>query len=307
MKVLVTGGASCIGVEVVKDLVESHIKVVSVDDRKPEVSFSSDTVSYYQIKIERQALKRIIIEEQVDYVIHLKAIPFPSNSIKDSYQSSEKNISLTIEVLEACAAANIKKIIFPSTVAVYGESNERKAETAFLQPSLFLGVSKKIEEQYIQNYQRFYGLSYTILRFSTIYGCLDNKESKLISSAIDQYIKEKSFFFPEEEQQADFIYIKDALAAFRASITAGDNEIINIASGSTSSFHVIEEIIYNGCEGEELTVHTFKKEPVKGNSQFATEKANYLLHWKPERTLEEGIKEMIMQVNRMLIGNKKHS
>ncbi|MGP7816848.1 NAD-dependent epimerase/dehydratase family protein [Niallia sp. 01092] len=300
MKVLITGGASsCIGPELIKGLAEKQIEVVVVDEvSSNKVSSLSSIVTYYQTVIDQDSLIKIIMKEQIEYVIHLKTNPLLVNSVKDSFYASEENITATIHVLEACAQTKVKKIIFPSTVAVYGKSDQVLEETALLQPHLFAGLSKKIEEQYIINFHRLYDLSYSILRFSTIYGPLSayQGEPEIIASAINQYMnKETPSIKWKGEKQTDFIYERDAAMAICASLEGGDNEIINIASGKSSSFCEVAAIIQKESNLIAAPLYQPKNQPT--NSQISIKKAQYLLHWQPKMTLEDGIKEMMAHAN----------
>ncbi|GKU81416.1 hypothetical protein NCCP28_08120 [Niallia sp. NCCP-28] len=214
MKVLLTGGYSnSIGLEVIHQLLHNNIQVVVVDELKEIYPiFPLSIVPYYQQKIEKDSLLKILVKEKATIIIHLKQEKI-SDSIKESFEASENNIAATIDVLEASAAANVKKIIFSSSISVYGESEELLTENSPLQPLQFEGISKKIEEQYIKNYHLLYGLTYTILRFAAIYEL--NKKDTLTDG------------------KKDGVYIKDGAAAIIASLNQGDNEFFNILSMTT--------------------------------------------------------------------------
>ncbi|PKG24419.1 NAD-dependent epimerase/dehydratase family protein [Niallia nealsonii] len=211
VKVLLTGGySSSIGLEVIHQLLHNNIQVVVVDELKEiDPIFPLSIVPYYQQKIDKSSLLKILVKEQATIIIHLKQEKI-LDSIKDSFDASENNIAATIDVLEASAAANVKKIIFFSSISVYGESEELLTENSPLQPLQFEGVSKKIEEQYIKNYHALYGLTYTILRFAAIHE--PNKKDELT--------------------EKECVYIKDGATAIIASLHQGDNEFFNILSTS---------------------------------------------------------------------------
>ncbi|MFT8323310.1 MAG: NAD(P)-dependent oxidoreductase [Bacillus sp. (in: firmicutes)] len=298
VKVLITGGASsCIGPELIKILAEKQIQIVVADEPTEESnSYPASVATYYGIVLEKDALIHIMRKEQIDYVIHLKTILIGSNSIKDSFHLSERNIATTIQVLEACAAKKVKKIIFPSTVAVYGQLEEPITESAPLYPNLFAGVSKKIEEQYVKNYHSLYGLPYSILRFSTIYGPLStySGDKAAVLSTIKPYIKnELVVTTKKEELKTDFIYIKDAVSAIFASLEAGDNEVINIASGNATSLQEITDMMQKISGQASVPVTKQEQGMNKNDGPFSIKKAHYSLRWHPKRNLEDGIKDMI--------------
>lgn len=211
LKVLLTGGySSSIGSELIHQLLYNNIQVVVLDEPKEmEPIFPLAVVPYYQQRVDKDSLLKILVKEKVNIVIHLKQEKI-GDSIKDSFDASENNIAATIDVLEASAAAKVKKIIFPSSISVYGESQEQLTENSSLHPLQFEGVSKKIEEQYLKNYHALYGLTYTVLRFASIY--------------------EQSKTNGLKNQKKDYVYINDAAAAIVASLNQGDNEFFNISS-----------------------------------------------------------------------------
>ena len=209
VKVLVTGGySSSLGVEVIHQLLHKNIQVVVLDELKEIKSiFPLEIVPYYRQKIDKSNVLKILLKEQANIIIHLKQEKI-FESIKESFDASEANIAATIDILEASAEAKVQKIIFPSSISVYGKSQEILTEASPLQPIQFEGISKKIEENYIKNYHTLYGLTYTILRFASIY---------------EQGAELKN-------GKKDYVYIQDAAAAIMASLQQGDNEFFNISS-----------------------------------------------------------------------------
>lgn len=224
----------------------------------------------------KQDIIKILAVQPIDYVIHLMDTAITTNSIKDSFDESEENMEWTKNILEACVEARVKKIIFPSTTSVYGQADkEMITEETSLNPVLFEGLSKKMEERYIQNYHTLYGLTYSILRFSTIYG--DN-----FLLAQDQ--KKKQIILQKSKQDVNFIHVKDVVKAIILSLKHADNEIINICSQETIS---IKELIkYN--ESDILGESIIKPIKVK-ESMISIEKAQMQLKWFPTFTSKDNL------------------
>lgn len=303
MAVLVTGAVSnSLGYFVIDQLIHKKIEVVAVDDCEPQaLSLPSEGCIYYQTNFKKESLINIVKENKIEYIIHLKNSPIFSNSIKDSFDQSEENITRTIAILDACTETNVKKIIFPSTVAVYGEKGEPLTENHELNPVLFEGLSKKIEEQYIKNYHKLFGINYTILRYSTIYGSvLVNMEKKdpILFNLVRMMKSQSPLIYGSGKQQKDLLYIKDAARAIIASITKGDNEIFNISSDFNLSLNEIISIIQFVMQVHKDPIYDKKQEEEGSEGSISSSKARFILQWEPQTRLIDGIMETVKHLQK---------
>lgn len=289
MRVLITGGQeSEFGYALMEELSNKQIYYIVADQQRENSAFPTLVHGDVHTFLNAIELADLLMKYQIDCVIHLSNKPITSNSMKDSFDQSEENIAYTIEVLEACVQANVQKIIFPSTIAVYGDMEGIITEEMMLQPVLFEGLSKKIEEKYIQNYQTLYGISYTILRFPVIYGLysIHKQKESMMESTINKVLENRPpIVYDDGELKKHFLYISDAVQAVVSSLTKGDNEVFNICPEETYSMKdvvsiiqssIIEDSFYSVEEGEK--------------SRISTKKAQIELGWKAEVPFSKGIR-----------------
>ncbi|GGF25924.1 UDP-glucose 4-epimerase [Halobacillus andaensis] len=305
MKVLVTGGAGFIGSHIAEELLKQHYEVVVVDNlitgNRENIPLG---VTFYQADV-REDLSEIFTKEKPDFVIHQAAQVSVAHSMNQPIYDSEENIISTINLLEASVNHNIKKFVFASSAALYGNPEYLAIdEKHVVNPISFYGLSKLNAESYIQLFSRLYGLSYTILRYANVYGMRqDTKgEAGVVAIFIEQALKgESPTIFGDGEQTRDFVFVKDVAKANVASLHNGDNEVINISNCSQTS---VLEIINNLSEitGKPVSP-TFQPERPGDirHSYLSNLKALKLLNWYPSYEFFQGIEETIAYYEKGLI------
>jgi UDP-glucose 4-epimerase len=191
----------------------------------------------------------------------------------------------------------VNKIVFASSAAVYGYSESLPIlESAALNPLSFYGLSKMCAEEYIRLYSELYSLSYTILRFSNVYGERQNSqgEAGVISIFINQALNQKpATIFGDGKQTRDFIYVKDVVSANVAAIENSLSGTFNISSNSRTAVNEVLSIIEMVTNTEMRKVKQPARKGEILNSQLSNKKALLLLNWEPKYTLVKGLKEML--------------
>ncbi len=168
MKILVTGGAGFIGGVTVRQLLKAGYDVVVFDNLscghrqtipkgvkliEGDLRIKSDIVS-------------AINSERPDAVLHFAAYTIVPESIENPSKYFENNILASFNLLDAMAGAGVKRFVFSSSAAVYGEPSEIPVtESARLAPSNAYGETKLIVEQYVKWYDIAYGIKYISLRY----------------------------------------------------------------------------------------------------------------------------------------------
>lgn len=168
MKILVTGGAGFIGGVTVRQLLKAGYDVVVFDNLscghrqtipkgvkliEGDLRIKSDIVS-------------AINSERPDAVLHFAAYTIVPESIENPSKYFENNILTSFNLLDAMAGAGVKRFVFSSSAAVYGEPSEIPVtESARLAPSNAYGETKLIVEQYVKWYDIAYGIKYVSLRY----------------------------------------------------------------------------------------------------------------------------------------------
>jgi UDP-glucose 4-epimerase len=296
MKALVTGGAGFIGSHLVEELFKCGFEVRVLDNL---ISGHLDNVHPSAIMhvedIRSTKAKQVIIKEKPDIVFHLAAQADVGKSIKEPNYDASVNINGTINILEACHEANVKKIIFASTSAVYGDlETDLLSEDDFTVPISYYGVSKLTAESYIRLFYLLYRLPFTILRYGNVYGPrqLPKGEGGVIAVFLDRIKKREILtIHGDGEQTRDFIYVKDIVLANIAAIDRGHQETFNVSTSRTTSINQLTDYFkkIHGSPIDSVLVDG-KKGDIK-HSCLNNEKALQSLEWKPVFDIHGGLEK----------------
>ena len=205
-KVLVTGSSGFIGSHVADALDEQGYQVVLFDA----------VPSKYKTRSQKEYIGDILNPDDIvkaikdcQYVFHFAAQADIGSSSNDPTKTIHNNIIGTQNILEIARRNNVNRIMFASTIYVYSELGS------------FYRVSKQACEKIIEEYQREYGLDYTILRFGSLYGPRAN-DFNAIRSFLTHAIKEKKIIRRGDgEELREYIHVKDAA---RLSVVALDKK-----------------------------------------------------------------------------------
>lgn len=220
-------------------------------------------------------------------VIHLAGV-----FSNDFDQLMNVNVKGTRNVVEACKKHGVKRVIFSSTGAVYGEPLKEgiSHEEDSLLPNTLYGLSKAYAEEYI----RFSSLPFVILRFPNVYG--PNNQKGVIYHFIDSIKKQKKVtIFGTGEQRRNFLFVEDAVTAIlKALELSKNNEIFNIADKDAYSLNnlvlVLKETLSLKFEVDFRPADKSNQLQVLSES---IEKARALLEWRPMVSISEGISKVI--------------
>ncbi|EDL65262.1 NAD-dependent epimerase/dehydratase family protein [Bacillus sp. SG-1] len=297
MKILVTGGNGFIGSYVVNSLVEGGYKVVIVDSSIGNKNSINKKVKCYQLNITDKNLSNVFDKERPDAVIHMAAQVDVSRSVMEPIMDAEVNILGTINVLNECVKYKVKKVVYSSTSAVYGENVASEiSENEKIMPISFYGISKYTPELYLEAFFKIHGLKYTILRYSNVYGERQGikGEGGVIPIFIHELMEDRSpVIFGDGKQTRDFIYAGDVAEANVSALNAADMEVLNISSGiSITILQLFEQI--RDLMGKAVTPN------FRGgrsgdilHSRLANSKAIMMLSWEPKVNLPEGLRKTI--------------
>lgn len=238
-RVLVTGGAGFIGSHVCERLLEEGADVVILDD------FSTGKLA----NIERIRSHMQIIEGSVenwedvskatkgcDIVIH-EAFPYGKSGMGLSEQYVEPGVLGTVNVLKAAVVNNVEKVVYASTVAVYGIPKYLPIDEKHpIDPFLPYGATKYVGELYCCTFSKLYGLNTVSLRYFYVYG---PRYARFDHSAMVNFLhraveNKPLLIYGDGSQVRDYTYIDDAvdgtLLAVKKENTPG--EVYNVSSGN---------------------------------------------------------------------------
>ena len=231
MKILITGGAGFIGSHLADALILKNHEVTIVDNLSSGTNkFIPADSEFIEMDIRDEKLISLFESHHFDVVYHEAAQTMVPLSIQDPKFDAEENIVGLLNVLEASRKTNVKKIIFSSSAAIYGDnSNLPLEENELPAPTSFYGLTKWMTERYLDLYHSLFNLNYTILRYSNVYGPRQgaNGEGGVIYLFAKALAQNKSFtIFGDGKQTRDFISVHDVVAANLSALTNGNQNIL---------------------------------------------------------------------------------
>lgn len=248
MKILITGGAGFIGSHIAEKFYNETNEIYILDNlrtgHRSNVDFIDDSHFINNDITKKDFVIELIKKEQFDIVIHLAAIVSVIDTINDPILSQSVNIDGTLNLLEANRKynKNIKKFIFASSAAIYGNTSilPKKVES-IIDPESPYAIEKYAGEQYTKIYNSLYELPTTSIRFFNVYGPRQDPSSSysgVLSIMNQKFIKGEHFtFYGDGNQTRDFVYIKDLVQAVNLVIKNENTngKIYNLGTGSQTS------------------------------------------------------------------------
>jgi UDP-glucose 4-epimerase len=296
MKAMVTGGAGFIGSHLVEELLSQGATVHVVDNLSTgRLEHVPPAAVLHRVDIRSGDMQDLIVREQPDTVFHLAAQIDVQRSVREPCYDADVNILGTVNVLEGCIKAQVQKIVYASSCAVYGDVSDLIDENNLTEPISFYGISKSTSEAYIQVYSRLYGLSYTILRYSNVYGPRQTAkgEGGVIAIFVDRAKMNKPLvIFGDGEQSRDFVYVKDVVKANIAAIHNAHREIVQVSTSKRTTLNELASML-SEIRGLELDIN-YEAERAGDirHSCLDNRKAFKSLHWQPDYDIRKGLTEL---------------
>lgn len=253
MKYLVTGGAGFIGSHLVAALHERGLEVVVLDNFSTGLESNVPAgVSVAKGNAGDSAILDDILPGCAG-IFHLAAVSSVQASMNDPLGVHNENLTATLALLEAARKHGVKRFVFSSSAAVYGDTHgERAQETMKPNPLSHYAVQKLASEHYCQVYARLYGLETVSLRYFNVFGPrqrADSPYSGVIARFLDAAREARApIIFGDGSQTRDFCPVADVVAANLAAATKpGDlvaSGIFNIGSGDSMSIRAVVDVIH---------------------------------------------------------------
>jgi len=290
VKVLVTGGSGQLGSYLLEELSEKH-EIRSIDTRKPAIRKHRSIVSNVDIRDVAGARKAC---EWADTVVHAAAQVSVEKSIKDPRSDADVNIMGTLNMLDASAAAGIKKFVYVSSAAVYGDPRHLPVNEGHPKnPKSFYGVSKLSAEQYVQAFGECRGLRFVIVRPFNFYSPRADPKSPY-SGVVTKFVEWAKGGRPlliegDGDQTRDFIHAKDVARMIRMVAESPANDLIlNCGSGRGTSISVLAETLSSIRGGLKLKHISARVGDIR-HSVADVALSKEVLNFRPKISLEGGL------------------
>jgi len=260
--IMVVGGAGYVGSHMVKDMLQANYNVITLDN----LSTGHRDLLLGGKLIEGDLgdttlLNRIFSDHRIDVVMHFAAYSIVGESVKNPVEYYRNNVAKTIELLDAMVQHNVKRFIFSSSAAVYGEPIEVPIKEEHpSRPTNPYGATKVAIEQMLSDFDSAYGLKYVSLRYFNAAGAdasgkigeRHNPETHLIPLILKVTMGERNSIkifgtdYPTRDGTCirDYIHVSDLtqahLLAVEKLMAGGESAIYNL--GNNRGYSVREMI-----------------------------------------------------------------
>jgi UDP-glucose 4-epimerase len=297
-KILVTGGAGFIGSHIVDRLAPEND--VTVFDNlyhgiMDNLARSRDRIKFVSGDMLDKGLITKLVNEN-EYIFHLAAHASVIRSLEEPEFDMKVNINGTLNLLEACRHAGIKRLVYSSSAAIFGDAEYLPVDEKHpLNPKSPYAVSKMAAEKYIMAYYLSFGIPAVSLRYFNMYGPRqDTSEyANVISVFFNKFrARQPITIYGDGEQTRDLIYVQDAVTANIVAAThpKAVGEVFNIATGKATTINKVFEIVQqvSGWKGK-INYAPERAGEIK-HSLSSINKAKQLLGYQTAIDLEQGIK-----------------
>lgn len=237
-KVLITGVAGLLGNNLSRYLLQRGHKVVGIDDLSGGYEdLIHDSVQLYKYSlVDEKTVSYIFMSEKPDYVFHFAAYAAVGLSPFIRNHNYLNNVVASANVINGCINNDVKKLIFASSMDVYGTQELPFVETQRPQPEDPYGIAKFAVEQDIHAAHRFFNLNYSIVRPHNVFGVYQNiwdKYRNVIGIWIRQSLAGQPLtIYGDGLQMRSFSDVDYYMSPFEQLMTTGDCEIYNIGADS---------------------------------------------------------------------------
>ncbi|MBO2521850.1 MAG: UDP-glucose 4-epimerase [Firmicutes bacterium] len=298
MRVLVTGGAGFIGSHIVERLLEQGHDVSVIDNLSTGREENLPRgVRLYRIDVTSPDIGEVFAKEKPECVVHQAAQVDVRKSVADPALDASVNVLGSINLLEHCRRAGVRKVVYASTAAVYGNPRTVPVpEDHPIQPASGYGISKYTVEQYLEVYRQLYQLDYTILRYANVYGPRQDPfgEGGVVAIFAHRIARRQPVtVFGDGQQTRDFVYAGDVAEANLLALDGGSGGVFNISTGAEVSVSRLIAL-FEGLTGHKAEVRHAPERPGEiQRSALDNRRAREVLGWSPRVSLDAGLEKLL--------------
>jgi UDP-glucose 4-epimerase len=309
MLAVVTGGAGFIGSHTVDRLLAAGHRVVVLDDfrtgKRANLAHHAGSESLEIVACDVShgifaALAPITARwGPVERIVHLAAQVSVVHSVQNPLVDMQVNYGGTLHVLEYARATGVKKVVFASSAAVYGDATAMPiGEDAPTRPVSPYGIDKLASEHALDYYAAVHGVATTALRFFNVYGPRQDPASPysgVISIFTDRARAGRPItIFGDGSQTRDFVYVGDVVRAITAALGDGANRVVaNVGTGGEITVLELARSIVELCGGRSTIDHAPARAGEILKSRARVDRLRDALGVVAETSLIDGLRETL--------------
>ena len=314
MRFLVTGGAGFLGVALSNRLARDGHQVRVIDDLSAGDPARLDERVLFTRGDVADRPKLWTLLQDVDCVYHLAARVLVSESILYPREYNDVNAGGTVSVMEAMRDAGVRRVVFTSSGAVYGEqAHQPVREDQPPNPQSPYAVSKLAAEYYVRTIGALWGIETVVLRIFNAYGPGQNlppSHPPVVPRFLHQALRGGSLvIFGGGGQTRDFVYIGDVVEALVAAATAVDvdRRIVNVGSANDTSINDLAELVAQVVGQDVEVLHSPAESGGVSHLCADLSTARRLLNYEPQVGLGQGLRLTLEQDPRFQAPNSRRT
>jgi UDP-glucose 4-epimerase len=293
MRVLVTGGSGFIGSHVLDVLAAAGHEPVILDlvpsHHHPPNTYATINGDITDRKVTRRAIRGC------DAIIHLAAVADVNDVLADPVRADSVNAHGTEVILEAARREDVGRMIYGSTIWVYGnaEVEEATEETPLALPAHLYTATKLAGEMYALSYNAMYGAGHTILRFGIPYGPRARPAAVVPSFVLRAQRGEALAIAGDGRQARQFVYVEDLAAGIVAALSPqAAGRTFNLAGNERTSVREIADVVCRVVAPVPI-VHVPERLVDVQLGRISSARAAAELGWTPTVPFEEGLRRYV--------------
>jgi nucleoside-diphosphate-sugar epimerase len=310
-RALVTGGAGFIGSHIVDELVARGIETFVIDNLSTGTldnlaQHRGGSLLHFMAGDAREA-EALLQGTSIDVVFHEAAIASVPKSVSHPMLVHDVNVNMTLQLLNYCVKAGVKRFVFASSAAVYGILEGKATEDMACRPNSPYGAGKLAVEDYLHAYRRTYGLETVMLRYFNVYGRRQRYSdySGVITIFINKLLEGgRPVIFGDGQQVRDFVHVDDIVQANMLAMESVNavGEMFNVASGRATSILELVRIVKDlvGATGID---HQFAP-PRPGDMKLglaSIDKIRAVLGYDAKVQMQQGLKGVIESISKLQV------
>ena len=305
MRILVTGAYGFIGSKIVEKLCAMGHDVSTIDngetygiiapeDLKKLYAYRQKEwahVSRYNGDVSNSLDVLKAFRPNPDYVIHLASYPRAKLVNADPMIGVQNIIGGTVNMLWHCEKMPVKKMVFVSSSMIYGDYVDGTKENADTKPTNLYAEAKITAERFVKHYHNHFGVDYSIVRPSGVYGPGD-MDDRVLSKFFQKAMNNETIEVHDGDNKVDFTYVEDTVdGIIKATLSDAKNMSFNITAGNATTLRTAAEkvIALTGSKSDIVDTGANKLYPRRGTLDITRAKTQ--LGYEPKTSFDEGLEK----------------